>query len=134
MRELHRLLKQLGSKKGVELIVEGDSILVRLLAHGRQQRIYVDRQNDQYVFSTVVLASASANRTRAHRRHLAIRAWTRNAKTELVSFTFDEVGRLVGEIRHLADHLDSAELEIYLKLLATEGDRFEYVLTGGDEH
>ena len=134
MRELRRLLKQLGSKKGAEWVVEGDDILVSLSAHGRRQRIHVGREDDQYVFTTVVLASASANRTRTHRRRLAIRAWTRNAKTELVNFTFDGVGRLVAEIRHLADHLDPAELEIYLKLLATEGDRFEYVLTGRDDH
>ena len=134
MRELHQLLKRLASKKDVEWIAEGNSIAVRLSVYDRQQRIRVECQDNQYVFSTVVSDATSANRTRAHRRHLAIRAWTRNAKTELVNFTFDESGRLVGEIRHLANHLDPAELDIYLKLLATEGDRFEYVLTGGDEH
>ena len=134
MRELRQLLKRLDSKKGVAWVVEGDDILVSLSTQGRCQRIHVVREDDQYFFSTVVLASSSANRTRTHRRRLAILAWTRNAETELVNFTFDRVGRLVAEIRHPADHLDPVELEIYLKLLATEGDRFEYVLTGGDEH
>lgn len=134
MRKLRHLLSRLDSKKGVEWVVEGDDILVSLSTHGRQQRIHVVRENNQYVFSTVVLTSPSANRTRMYRRRLVIRAWTRNAETELVNFAFDRVGRLVAEIRHPADHLDPVELEIYLKLLATEGDRFEYVLTGNDEH
>ena len=134
MRKLRQSLKRLYSKKGVEWVIEGDDILVNLATHGRRQRIRFAREANQYVFSTVVLASPSANRTRTHRRRLAILAWTRNAETDLVNFTFDEAGRLVGEIRHPADHLDPVELEIYLKLLATEGDRFEYVLTGGDEH
>ena len=134
MRKLRHLLSRLDSKEGIEWVVEGDDILVSLSAHGRQQRIHVVREDSQYVFSTVVLASRSTNRTRTHKRRLAIRAWTRNAETELVNFTFDRVGRLVAEIRHPADHLDSVELEIYMKLLATEGDRFEYVLTGNDEH
>ncbi len=67
-------------------------------------------------------------------RDLAIRVWTRNAKTELVNFMFDQADRLVGAIRHPADHLDAAELAIYLRVLAVEGDRFEYVLTGKDEY
>ena len=134
MRKLRQLLGWLESEKRVEWVVEGDDILVSLSTHGRRQRIHVGRGDNQYVFSTVVLGSPSANRTRTHRRRLAIMAWTRNAETKLVNFTFDEAGRLVGEIRHPADQLDPVELEIYLKLLATEGDRFEYVLTGGDEH
>ena len=134
MRELRQLLKWLDLKKGVEWVVEGDEILVSLSTRGRRQRIHVVREDNQYVFSTVVFAPPSANRNRTQRRRLAIRAWTRNAETELVNFMFDRVGRLVAEIRHPADHLDPVELEIYLKLLATEGDRYEYVLTGGDEH
>lgn len=132
--KLRHLLSRLNSKKGIEWIVEADYILVSLSTHGRRQRIHVVREDNQYVFSTVVLASHCANRTRTHRRRLALRAWTRNAETELVNFTFDGVGRLVAEIRHPVGYLDLVELEIYLKLLATEGDRFEYVLTGGDEH
>ena len=62
------------------------------------------------------MPSASRRRPRSMRR-LALRAWARNAKTELVNFTFDDAGRLVGEIRHPADHLDATELAIYLQSL-----------------
>ena len=65
---------------------------------------------------------------------LALRAWCRNAETELVNFALDPKDRLVGEIRHPVGHLDGGELMVYLQALATEGDRFEYVLSGRDEY
>lgn len=134
MRELRAKLERLRSEKGIEWEMTGADIEVRLTNYRRQQRIRVSRKGSQYVFSTPVLG-ASATRCDAQYRHrVALRAWERNAKTELVAFTFDRAGRLVGEIRHPADHLDTAELAIYLRILATEGDRFEYVLTGRDEH
>ena len=113
----------------------------------RNQRIRISRDGDEYIFATVVLDMANAAALPAltsptAARHmepgpedaLALKAWTRNAETELVNFTLDPANRLVGEIRHPVGHLDAAELLIYLQTLATEGDRFEYVLTGGDEH
>ena len=114
--------------------MEGPEIVVRMTTYRRQQRIWVSREGSQYVLSTRVLGASAMRRNPDYRRRVALRAWARNAKTELVAFTFDRAGRLVGEIRHPADHLDTAELAIYLRILATEGDRFEYVLTGRDEH
>lgn len=134
MRELRQLLERLCSKKRVEKGDDGNHVVVSMSNYRRQQRIRVFRRGSHYVFSTVVLGSVSADLRSECRRRLAIQAWTRNAKTELVNFTFDGEGQLVAEVRHPADHLDPAELLIYLKLLAREGDRFEYVLTGRDEH
>ena len=134
MRELRGKLEQLGSAKGIEWEMKGTEIMVRMTNHRRQQRIRVRREGNQYVFSTPVLGAAATRHNPQYRRRVALRAWGRNAKTELVAFTFDRTGRLVGEIRHPADHLDTTELAIYLRILATEGDRFEYVLTGRDEH
>lgn len=134
MRELHSMLEQLGSEKEIEWEAQGADVLVNMATGHRRQRIRICREDNQYVFSTLVLGSATVRRRPDRRRRLAMHAWTRNAKTELVNFTFDRSGRLVGEIRHLADHLDVEELAIYLSILATEGDRFEYVLTGRDKH
>ena len=128
------MLERLSSENRIEWKMQGEDIVVSMTVYRRRQRIRVSREGSQYVFSTLVGKAADTRRRRDYRRSLAIRAWTRNAKTELVNFTFDEAGQLVGEIRHPADHLDAEELAIYLRILATEGDRFEYVLTGRDEY
>ena len=41
--------------------------------------------------------------------------------------------RLLGRIEQPVATLDHEELELYVEILAKECDRFEYVLTGGDE-
>lgn len=134
MDEFRPMLKRLTAAEGLEWRIEGDTIVVGVLASGRKQRIRARREGSCYVFWTVVLGSNAASRTARRRRGLTLQAWVRNAETELVNFTFDGQGRLVGEIRHPREHLDAAELEIYVRILAAEGDRFEYVLTGRDEH
>ena len=134
MRELRAKLEQVRSEHGIEWEMKGADIIVDMASSRRQQRIQISREGSQYVFSTLVLDATAMHRKPRYRRRVAIRAWARNAKTELVTFTFDRAGRLVGEIRHPADHLDTAELAIYLRMLATEGDRFEFVLTGKDQH
>lgn len=133
MRELRAMFDRLRSEKGIEWEMKGADIVVRM-TNNRRQQIRVSREGSQYVFSTLVLRASATRCNPDYRCRVARRAWARNAKTELVAFTFDRAGRLVGEIRHPADHLDAAELAIYLRILATEGDRFEYVLTGRDEH
>ena len=134
MHELRAMLERLRTEKGIEWEMRGADIVVRMTNHGRQQRIRVSREGSQFVFSTQVLRASATRRNPDYRRRVALRAWARNAKTELVAFTFDRAGGLIGEIRHPAEHLDTEELAIYLRILATEGDRFEYVLTGRDEH
>ena len=134
MRELRSMLERLRFEKGIEWETQGADVVVNMTTDRRGQRIRISCEDSQYVFSTLVLGAAAVRRRPDLRRRLAMQAWTRNAKTELVNFIFDRAGRLVGEIRHPADHLDAEELAIYLSILATEGDRFEYVLTGRDEH
>ena len=134
MRELRAMFDRLRSEKGIEWEMKEADIVVRMTNNRRQQRIRVSREGSQYVFSTPVLRASATRCNPDYRCRVARRAWARNAKTELVAFTFDRAGRLVGEIRHPADHLDATELAIYLRILATEGDRFEYLLTGRDEH
>ena len=60
-------------------------------------------------------------------------AWRRNAEHQIVTFAFDQKDRLVGRIRHPAEHLDYEELKVYVLSLARECDRFEYLVSGADE-
>ncbi len=134
MRELAAMLQSVSSDQEIEWEENGTAIKVRITISKRKQHVRIRQEGNQYVVSTIVHAENVNRAEPRRRRYLAIEAWKRNAMKELVNFTFDQQGRLVGEIRHPADHLDPEELAIYLRVLATEGDRFEYVLTGKDEH
>jgi len=134
VHSLRSQLKKLIREKRYNWVVEGDDVVVATSAGSRRQRVRISRVGGHYAFATVILGAALVKRSKKRWRELAIHAWTRNAETDLVNFTFDRSDRLIGEIRHPADHLDPEELELYVKLLAAESDRFEYVLTGDDRH
>ena len=53
----------------------------------------------------------------------------RNAESNIITFTFDEDDNLISRVRHLAEHLDPNELELYVHALSEESDRFEYALS-----
>lgn len=99
----------------------------------RGQAIKFERDGTDYVFTSVVLGRAAVTKDVQRWRRLAMLAWQRNAEHQLVTFAFDQRDRLVGQIRHLAEHLDSEELELYVATLARECDRLEYLLTGRDD-
>lgn len=149
---LERVSTLLGEQHGMKWTGDDGGIVVDITVGGledgraedvgrptsvRKQQVRVDRKDSEYVFSTVVLGVDSARPAASGKsttNALALKAWERNAGTELVNYTIDTGDRLVGEIRHPVGHLDQGELLIYLQALATEGDRFEYVLSGRDEH
>jgi len=83
-----------------------------------------------YLFVCVVMGSTAARKNNLRRNDLALMAWQRNADHELVTFAFDKHDRLVGLIRHPAEHLDPEELELYITTLTRECDRFEYLIAG----
>lgn len=89
--------------------------------------LFMRLEGEHIVLSSVVWASAA---TPARRRQIALWAWQRNAATDLVSFTFDQRGRLVGMIRHPEQFLDRAELQVYISRLRYECARFKGLLTG----
>lgn len=140
---LERVRELLGRQDAIDWTTEGSDVVVAMtcsdlddsdppdtprLTTVRKQRVRISRKRNEYVFATIVLGATSGD------HDLALRAWRRNAETELVNFALDPKDRLVGEIRHPVGHLDEGELLVYLQALATEGDRFEYVLSGRDEH
>ena len=64
---------------------------------------------------------------------IAYRAFRKNAHKELVNFSFDNNGNLVGLITQPVEYLHDAELKLYINVVAQECDRFEYKLTGEDK-
>ncbi len=64
---------------------------------------------------------------------IAEKIWDRNRYSDVVEFCIDAGGELVGRVEQVADTLDPEELYFFLRRLAQECDRFEYLLTGKDE-
>ena len=126
------MLERIAESHDRDWTVGPDRVVVSTANGKRSQEIRFALQGDHVVLTSIVLGSAAVTRTPARWRALAVRAWERNAESNLVTFSFDRRNRLVARVRHLAAHLDPAELELYVCVLAAESDRFEYVLSGGD--
>ena len=64
---------------------------------------------------------------------LPIQVWLRNRATALVGFRIDSRGRLVGEALVPKAGLTAEEFQIYVRAVAVQCDRLEYLLTGRDQ-
>ena len=109
-----------------------DTAITVGLWHGHQQRVHLEKHGDHYRFWSVVAGSAQVTASDSGWRSLAYRAWRKNDLKELVAFSFDREDRLIGVIEQPAATLDRQELVLYINVLATECDRFEYQLSGQD--
>ena len=132
MKDLFLRIDHLSQQRGRHWEREGNHIRVTLREAGRSQTIRVSRDDDRYVFSSVVLPASQVTRNDERWRRIAYRTWRRNTSKELVTFAFDSQDRLVGMIEVPASTLDRDELDLYIETLAKECDRFEYALTGED--
>lgn len=94
----------------------------------RRQRVAVEDQGDAYLISAFVARQAVV----ASLPDVPIQAWLRNRALMLVGFRIDRQGRLIGEAWIPRAGLDAEEFQLYVRMLATECDRFEYALTGKD--
>lgn len=111
---------------------KGRSVTIRIRDSERKHIVRVEVNEGRCRLSSIVLRAAEVPSRVALKRDLIYRAWRKNALKELVSFTFDGYGNLIGVIESLMDTLDDEELVMYIDALATEADRFEYKLTGQD--
>jgi len=132
MREIRNMMKKLASRHRKDWEISGDSVNVLFGDTNRHQRVKVVLKEDMCVMTSEVLGSGTVTAKIKKWDDLARMVWTRNAEHELVTFAFDKQDRLVGQIRHPAQHLDPEELELYITTLARECDRFEYQLGGVD--
>jgi hypothetical protein len=104
--------------------------VVVTFSNKRRQIITVGRQNERYMMSSVVLGRARV--ADIGRSRLLSLAWQRNRETNVVAFSLDKRGRLVGQVEQLVETIDPEELAFYIELLARECDQFEYALSGKD--
>jgi len=132
MEKMHKLMNQLSSKYSDSWIIRERYVDVKLRRRKRHHRVYIRREGKYYTFTSVIMGSVAVTKDTKTWNELALMAWDRNANHEIVSFAFDKINRLVGVIRHPAEHLDPEELELYITVLTFECDRFEFLLSGKD--
>ncbi len=113
--------------RGDGFAIEGDDIHVTLAA-GRHQRVSVADRGASYELHSVVARPAVVDTI----QDAPLRAWKRNRSALLVGFRVDRRGRLVGQAWVPKAGITADEFQAYVRRVAAESDRFEYVLTGAD--
>lgn len=95
---------------------------------GRRHRVTVKDAGDSYLIGGCVAMRSVVTSI----VDLPVKVWTRNRATPLVGFRIDRRLRLVGEAWLPKEGLTREEFQLYLRRVAYECDRFEYLLTGRD--
>jgi len=113
--------------KAKDLTVDGAHIDVGF-GDGRRHRVTVTELEDAYLLSGVVARRSAVTDSSG----LMPQVWLRNRATALVGFRIDQRGRLVGEAWVPKPEITADEFQLYVRTVAAECDRFEYVLTGRD--
>lgn len=111
-----------------DLIPNGTNTIDVTFSDGRRHRIYVADQADVYQLHGFVVRRGRVEAL----EDLPTQAWLRNRSTALVGFRIDDRSRLLGEAWVPKAGLTAEEFELYVRNLAAECDRFEFVLTGRD--
>ena len=132
MVDLKLLLNRLIQELGDPWECSGNTITAPVGSSGRHQRVRIRHKSGEFVLTSGVLSSSAVTKNVRDWRNLAKLVWRINSEQELVSFRLDENDRLVGEIRHPAEHLDYGELRCYVLEIARACDRLEYLLSGRD--
>jgi len=110
-----------------DIALAGDAVVVTFVGE-RHHRVEVVDAGEAYELTGLVA------------RHLALksvpnahlRAWERNRATQLVGFRVDRRGRLVGNAWAPKPGMGADEFLHYVRRVALECDRFEFILTGKD--
>lgn len=135
MDDMKNHIEGLIRKKKLPWRLNGQEVIVDLLRRSRTQKVYIRRGGDMYVFHSLVTKRAYFNKkSKSFKRDVVFRSWRKNALSDLVSFSFNDKGQLVGTIEQPVGTVDHEEIEIYINSLARECDRFEYALMGDDSH
>ena len=113
--------------------VDGDAGAIEVrLAEGRRHRVKVRDGREAYELRAVVVGAAKAREIGGPDCELALRAWRWNRGAQLVGFRVDERGRLVGEAWVPKAGLTGEEWRGWVRRVAGECDRVEFLMTGED--
>lgn len=110
-----------------DIALDGEFVVVTFVG-GRHHRVEVVDAGEAYELTGLVARRVDLQSVpNAH-----LRAWERNRAIQLVGFRVDRRGRLVGEAWVPKPGLGADEFLHYVRRIAAECDRFEYILTGKD--
>lgn len=123
--------KRLAREAGYR-ISAGDEIEVRLPGRTRQV-IAVSEEADALRCTSVIAGSKTIAAAAEHDSPLRY-AWARNRLSDLVGFSVDFGGRLIGEVWIPTTGLTAEEIHVYLHELARVCDWHEFRLTGVDAY
>ena len=101
---------------------------------GRKQKILIGRKRNLLTMKSVVVKLSGVHQLLSEVAELKREIWRRNGLVPIVSFSIDSRQRIVGTISILCSTVSESDLAFYLRTLARECDRFEYVLTLTDVH
>ncbi len=115
--------------RGLGLVLGEDGVNVRF-SEGRKQWVSVTDDEDSYLLASVVLSPNALKQIQGEtpEEH----AWKWNRVSQLVGFRVDQRRGLVGQARVPKAGLTADEFVAYVRTVAAECDRFEYLLTGCD--
>jgi len=131
MRKINDLLKSRDLPGTQIKMANRGGEIVMMLPGGRRQVVHIRREDHRYILASRVITRGRVKSFSS--REIAEKIWDRNRYSDVVEFCIDEGGELVGRIEQVADTLDPEEFFFFLRRLAQECDRFEYLLTGKDE-
>jgi len=116
---------------GNEFRLQNNRVIVEFPEMQRKQKILLGRKKNLLVMSSVVIKLDPEKETL---QPLVCQIWRKNALLSLVSLSIDSRHRVVGKISVLYDSVTEENLAFYLRSLARECDRFEYVLSLEDQN
>src|SRR5262245_17193333 len=94
---------------------------------GRKHRVSVDDEGHEYRLSAVVARARTLSSLSVDMSDIPLRAWQRNRSSALVGFCVNQRGWLLGESWVPKAGLTAEEFQLYVRTVAVEADRFEYV-------
>jgi hypothetical protein len=118
--------RHLSNKPGIKA---DEASIVVTFGDQRRQMIYIDQSKSDSIRLWTVIATPSAMN---QFNEPLLMAWRRNRVSELVGFTIDRRGRLIGESWVPSGTLTTEEWEIQVRSVAEACDRVEYLVTGKD--
>lgn len=99
-----------------------------LLAKGRSHRVRIEDGERAYRISAIVIPARVVRGMESP----AIETWLRNRNMRLVGLRIDKDGRMAGEAHVPKVGLTSQEFQTYVRTVARECDRIEYLILGRD--
>ena len=110
-----------------DISVEEDTIKV-FFNNERKHLVRAEEANDELRVWSIIARQAIV----AQQKDIQLHIWQRNHISKLVSYRIDGKGRLIGEAWVPKSGLTPDEFGLYVRTVAAECDRLEYLLTGRD--